>query len=120
MKPPHIILALFVITLVVYLALLQNSDPNQSGIYLPFLRARLQTGWVLAFLITFSWLIGWIPGKIALWRKGKEIRTLNKKIQDLEQHVPSYDQDILGDKPVIPDRNQSTPIPATPPIKDET
>ena len=118
MKPPHIILALLLITLVVYLVLLQNT--NQGGIYLPFPRAKLQTGWVLAFLITFSWLIGWMPGKIALWRKGKEIRSLNKKIQDLEQHVPSYDQDILGDKPLIPDRNQCTPIPPIPPTKDQT
>ena len=71
MKPPHIILALLVIALVLYLALIQ--DTNRSGINLPFPRATLPIGWVLGFLITFSWLIGWVPSKVSLWRKEKEI-----------------------------------------------
>ena len=117
MKPPHIILALLVIALVLYLALIQ--DTNRSGINLPFPRATLPIGWVLGFLITFSWLIGWVPSKVSLWRKEKEIRTLNKKIQDLEQHVPSYDQDMLGERPVIPDRNHTNPITPSPSNKDQ-
>ena len=118
MKAPHIIQVILVIALVGYLALLQNT--NQDGISLPFPRAQLQTGWVLAFVITFSWLIGWVPGRITLWRKIKEIRTLDKKIQDLEQHVPSYDQDILGERPVIPDRNPTATATPIPPDLDQT
>ena len=118
MKPPRIVQVILIIVLIVYLVLLQRT--NQGGISLPFPRAQLPTAWVLTLVITFSWLIGWVPGRIAVWRKVREIRLLHKKIQDLEQHVPSYDQDILGERPVIPDRNPTRAVTPIPPDPDQT
>ncbi len=122
MKSARIIQVVLVIALIIYLVLLNRDNPD-SSISLPLtdrFLPPLPPAWVLALVIVASWLVGWLPGRLVLWRKGREVRQLRRKIQELEQHVPSYDQDRQGAKPVIPDRNPlSTQIPP-PPDKDRT
>ena len=116
MKSARIIQVVLVIALIIYLALLNRANPD-SSITLPLtdrFLPPLPPAWVLALVIVASWLVGWLPGRLVLWRKGREVRQLRRKIQELEQHVPSYDQDRQGAKPVIPDRNPlstQTPLP---------
>ena len=122
MKSARIIQVVLVIALMIYLVLLNRGNPD-SSISLPLtdrFLPPLPPAWVLALVIVASWLVGWLPGRLVLWRKGREVRQLRRKIQELEQHVPSYDQDRQGAKPVIPDRNPlSTQIPPLP-DKDRT
>ena len=112
MKPARIVQVLLVLVLAVYLVLLHNANP--VGVTLPLMGRflpPLPPAWILAFAIVVSWLIGWLPGRLALWRKGREVRQLGRKIQELEQHVPSYDQDLAAANPVIPDRSPSASFP---------
>ena len=122
MKSARIIQVVLVIALIIYLVLLNRDNPD-SSISLPLtdrFLPPLPPAWVLALVIVASWLVGWLPGRLVLWRKGREVRQLRRKIQELEQHVPSYDQDRQGAKPVIPDRNPlGTQIPPLP-DKDRT
>ena len=117
MKSARIVQVVLVIALIIYLVLL-NHDNSGSRIILPLTNRflpPLPQAWVLAFVIVASWLVGWLPGRLTLWRKGREVRQLRRKIQELEQHVPSYDQDRQGAKPIIPDRSplstQKPPLP---------
>ncbi|MCY4355788.1 MAG: hypothetical protein OXC09_13640 [Truepera sp.] len=117
MKSARIIQVVLVIALIIYLVFLDRDNPG-SSITLPLtdrFLPPLPPAWILALVIVASWLVGWLPGRLTLWRKGREVRQLRRKIQELEQHVPSYDQDRQGAKPVIPDRNPlSTQIPPLP------
>ena len=119
MKSARIIQVVLVIALIFYLVLLNRNNPD-SSIALPLtdrFLPPLPPAWVLALVIVASWLVGWLPGRLVLWRKGREVRQLRRKIQELEQHVPSYDQDRQGAKPVIPDRNPLST--QTPPLPDK-
>lgn len=97
--------SLFVLVVVaVYLVLLHSANP--AVLDLPFM-LPLAPALVIAIALGLGWLLGWLPARVALWRRGRELRRLRRRLEEIEQHVPSYDSE--GVEPVIPDRFRSPP-----------
>lgn len=109
MKAVRILQIFVVIALVVYFVLLHAANPTL--IDLPFFLA-LPPALVVAMALVVGWLLGWLPGRIAVWRRARELRRLRQRVAELEQHVPSYDKTPEENTPVIPDRIPVTEEPA--------
>lgn len=92
------------VVLAVYLVLVHNANP--AYLNLPFMLS-LPPALVIAVALLLGWLIGWLPSRAAVWRRGRELRRLRRRLDELEQHVPSYDNDHA--EPVIPDRFRAAP-----------
>jgi|GEM_PF-1131830 len=102
-KAVRIIQFLFFALLIVYLILLHNANP--SSILLPFL-LPLPPAFVIVVALLGGWLMGWLPNRLLLWRRKREIRKLSRRVAELEQHVPTYDKNTQSRRtPVIPDRH---------------
>lgn len=82
-----------------YVAVVQNANPEPLA--LPGLLPL--PVWLVALLTAvLSYLAGWLPATVRAWRRGREIHRLERRVADLESHVPSYDR--ASSAPVIPDR----------------
>lgn len=103
MKAVRIAQILVVVALVVYFVVLHAANPTMLN--LPFF-LPLPPALVVAMALVVGWLIGWLPGRIAAWRRARELRRLRHRVAELEQHVPSYDKTPEHNTPVIPDRMQ--------------
>ena len=101
MKVFRIIQVIGFVIVLAYLVLLHQAN---DYINLPFVipaPPAIVIG--LALFLGFIW--GWIPGRIGVWRRRQEIRKLNKRIRELEQHLPTYAKSNKDEKePIIPDR----------------
>ena len=86
-----------------YLVLLHMG--NERNISMP-LFIDMPPALVIAVGVLLGFIAGLVPGQIGLWRKGREMRKKDRRIRELEQHLPNYrsvDEDT-ADGPVIPDR----------------
>lgn len=100
---------IFLLLVVVYMLWLHSTNPNLVN--LPGF-ISVPPSFVIAFAGIVGWLSSWLPDRLIIWRKDREIQKLTKRLNDLEHHVPSYDRlEDDSDEPVIPDRTRS--IPAT-------
>lgn len=88
---------------IVYVAILQNANP--APLALPGL-LPLPVWLVVALTAALAFLAGWLPATLRAWRRRREIARLERRVADLESHVPSYDRSSSA--PVIPDR--TTPL----------
>ena len=84
---------------VVYAFVVQNANPNLVA--LPGLLS-LPLWLVLVLVALIAFLAGWVPGTIRAWRRGRERARLERRVAELEAHLPSYDRD--PGSAVIPDR----------------
>lgn len=96
----RIVQALALILIAGYLLLLHNANPQSLA--LPGL-VPMPPSLVLVVSIVAAFLAGWLPPRIRLWQRDREIRRLQRRIHEHEQHVPSYDRPERA--PVIPDRD---------------
>lgn len=104
-KALRIVQLVLLVGLVAYLVMMHNANP--TNLILPFMLPLPPVAVIVVALIV-GWLVGWLPSRLTLWRKKREVRGLQKKIAELEQHVPRYDQtDDSTDTPVIPDRERT-------------
>lgn len=94
------IVALVVVA--VYGAMIHAANPDPMA--LPGLLS-LPVSLVLLSVAVTAFLVGWIPPSLRAWRRRRDVRRLERRIAELEQHVPSYD--LHPATPVIPDR---TPV----------
>ena len=101
MKAARILQALALVALLTYFVLLHAANPTM--LILPFFLPA-PPALVLAVALLLGWLIGWIPGRVVSWRKSRELSRLERRVAELEQHVPSYDKEPFRGAPVIPDR----------------
>ena len=86
-----------------YLVLLHLE--NDSNIAMPFFLS-MPPALVIAVGVFLGFIAGLVPGQIGLWRKSREMRKKDRRIRELEQHLPNYrsvDEDT-ADSPIIPDR----------------
>lgn len=91
-----------VATLVVigaYGVVIHNANPEPLA--LPGLLS-LPAALVLLVVAVASFAAGWIPATVRAWRRSREVVRLERRVAELEQHVPSYDRTPAA--PVIPDR----------------
>lgn len=85
--------------LVGYGVVFHNANPQPLA--LPGL-LPLPASLVVLLVAVIAFLAGWLPATIRAWRRHREASRLQRRITELEQHVPSYDRDVSA--PVIPDR----------------
>jgi uncharacterized integral membrane protein len=83
----------------VYIGIVQNANP--APLALPGL-VPLPLWMVLLLTAVAAFLSGWVPAALRGWRRGREARRLERRVAELESHVPSYDR--LSSAPIIPDR----------------
>ena len=102
MKAMRILQIALLVVVAVYLVLLHNLNPNLA-VDLPLL-LPIPVALLLAVALLLGWLVGWLPNRLRLWRQGREVARLERRVHELEEHLPSYDR---GGTPVIPDRDTS-------------
>ena len=96
----------FILLVVVALYLLWLHSANQDFVNLPGL-LDLPAAVVIAVALLLGWLMGWLPTRLALWRKRREILKLQKRVEALERRLPTYQTERYSDDdPVIPDRSE--------------
>ncbi len=100
MKALRIVQIVVLAGVAVYLVLVHNANP--TNVTLP-LAIPLPPAVLIAVALVIGWLVGWLPGRVRAWRRGREIDRLERKIDELESHLPGYDRDGT---PVIPDRDE--------------
>ena len=93
----------FVLLVVIALYLLWLHSANQDFVNLPGL-VDLPAAIVIATALLLGWLMGWLPTRLALWRKRREVTKLQKRVDALERRLPTYQTERYDDDPVIPDR----------------
>ena len=107
MKVARIFGFIFLVLVVAYLLWLHSANPN--WVNLPGF-ISLPAAVVIGVAGVIGWLSAWLPARLIVWRKNREIQKLTKRLSDLEYHVPSYDRlENVGDEPVIPDRTRNVP-----------
>ena len=97
MKPIRIVQIVLLVLAIIYLLLLHNQNP--ANLALP-LFISLPPALVIALALFIGWLVGWSVGQLGHWRQARELKALQDRIDELEQHLPNYDERA----PVIPDR----------------
>lgn len=95
----------FILLVVVALYLLWLHSANQDFVNLPGL-LDLPAAIVIAVALLLGWLMGWLPTRLALWRKRREVVKLQKRVDALERRLPTYQTERYNDDPVIPDRTE--------------
>jgi len=95
----RIVQIVILIIAVVYVAVVQNANPD--GLALPGL-LPLPVWLVVGLTAIVAFLAGWLPATVRAWRLGRDVSRLERRVADLESHVPSYDR--VRSAPVIPDR----------------
>lgn len=102
MKAARILQFLILTVILAYLLLLHSA--NQTNVNLPFF-LDLPPAVLAAVALLLGWLLGWVPGRVGRWRKEREIRRLERRLSELEQHRPHYEKSAYEeDEPIIPDR----------------
>lgn len=111
MKGARILQFVLVILLALYLVAFNNVNPDP--LTLPLLPMLIPLPPVLVVIIALlgGWLVGWIPVRIVLWRRGRENRRLRQRLAELEgeprsgRSAPAERAAVIPDRfPVIPDR----------------
>lgn len=102
MRIVRIVQIVILIIAVVYVAVVQNANPD--GLSLPGL-LPLPVWLVVSLTAIVAFLAGWLPATVRAWRLGRDVSRLERRVADLESHVPSYDR--VRSAPVIPDRAPS-------------
>ncbi len=98
--PIQRIVVLVLLTLTaVYVAIMQSANP--IPVALPGLLPIPL--WIVVLVTALvAYLAGWAPATIAAWRLRRERNRLEKRISELESHLPNYGTSEQA--PIIPDR----------------
>jgi len=117
-KGARILQFVLLILLALYLVAFNNVNPDP--LTLPLLPMVIPLPPVLVVIIALvgGWLVGWVPPRIALWRRTRENRRLRQRVSELEGQPPRHLGRSQGERaPVIPDRYPV--IPDRPAPQDE-
>ncbi len=108
MKAGRIIGILLFVLLILYLLLFHAANPVL--VTLPWLSALLPplpVSYIVILALVVGLLIGWLPARALAWRRGREVKRLQKRVAELEPaSVPlaTTDPYYKDEYPVIPDR----------------
>lgn len=110
MKAARIVQLLLIVLAAVYLWLFHSANPDYVELpYLFRILPPLPVGLVVVVALLIGWLVGWAPTRLALWRRGRELRRLQAAF-DEERRRAAADSVPLNpyltepEIPVIPDR----------------
>ncbi len=117
-KVGRIVGIVLLVLLVLYMLLFHAANPVLLA--LPWLNVfvpPLPASYIVAFALVVGFLVGWLPARLLAWRRGREVKRLEKRLVELEP-VPAVAVTDTGtypnpEYPVIPDRGaQHEPYPA--------
>lgn len=104
MRTGRIIQVVILVLAIVYLVIVQGANP--APLALPGL-LPLPLWLIVVIAAGAGYLAGRLPAGLRAWRARRDVQRLERRVAELESHVPSYDRS--ADTPVIPDR--ATPHP---------
>jgi len=117
-KGARILQLVLLILLALYLVAFNNVNPDP--VTLPLLPMLIPLPPVLVVIVALlgGWLLGWVPVRIVLWRRGRENRRLRQRLAELEgEHGPGGS--VSAERaPVIPDRFPVIPDRPRPPDEE--
>lgn len=110
MKGVRILQVVLLVLLALYLVLFNNVNPDPLA--LPLLPVIFPVPPVLVVVVALvgGWLLGWVPTRLQLWRRTREMRRLQQRLAELERGAPpaatrpQARPGIPDRMPVIPDR----------------
>lgn len=102
MKAARILQFLILLAVIAYLLLLHNGNQAQGNIRLPFFLS-FPPAVVIAFALVLGWAFAWLPARLELWRKARQLRKLEARLAELEGR-PRPGAALTESEPVIPDR----------------
>lgn len=112
MKAGRVVQVVLLILVILYLVLFHSA--NHEVVELPLFRLflpQLPVSYVIAFSIVVAFLVGWAPARLKAYRRGREIKRLRKRLEELEPTpVTSHLGEVPlhhGEVPIIPDRGGS-------------
>lgn len=99
MRIGRIVQVLVLVVAIVFVVIVQGANP--APLALPAL-LPLPIWIVLVATALIAYLAGWLPASVRAWRLRREVQRLERRVAELESHVPSYDRS--HEPAVIPDR----------------
>lgn len=99
MTVQRIVVLVLLALVAVYVAVVHFANP--APIALPGLLS-LPLWLILVVTGGLAYVAGWLPSAIRAWRLQRDHRRLERRIEELEAHLPSYAENRTA--PVIPDR----------------
>jgi hypothetical protein len=95
----RIVQVVILVLATIYLVIMQSANP--APLALPGL-LPLPLWLIVAGVGVGAYVAGRLPAGLRAWRARREVQRLERRVAELESHVPSYDRS--SDAPVIPDR----------------
>ncbi len=114
MKGVRIVQVILVVVAVAYLLLFHSANPDQVELPLIPILPPVPVALVVVLALLVGWLSGWIPTRLLAWRRGRDLKRLEKRLADLEGtrttgYAPSAEDWREPSVPVIPDRGAAFP-----------
>lgn len=107
-KVGRIVGIVLLVLLVLYLLLFHAANPVLVGLpWLSVLIPPLPVSYVVVLALLVGFLIGWLPTRLLAWRRGRDIKRLEKRVAELEPvtaPVVTAGEYQRSEYPVIPDR----------------
>ena len=108
MKVGRIVGIVLLVLLVLYLLLFHAANPVLVGLpWLSVVIPPLPASYVVVLALLVGFLIGWRPARLLAWRRGRDIKRLEKRVAELEPAAPPLaapGEHQRSEYPVIPDR----------------
>ncbi len=105
MKVGRIVGIVLLVLLVLYLLLFNAA--NRVDVELPLLSMLLPplpVTYVVVLALIVGFLAGWLPTRLLAWRRGREVKQLEKRLAALTPAAPAAASYTGPEYPVIPDR----------------
>lgn len=107
-KVGRIVGIVLLVLLVLYLLLFHAANPVLVGLpWLSVLIPPVPVSYIVVLALLIGFLIGWLPTRLLAWRRGREVKRLEKRLAELEPPVvaaPAAGALQQSEYPVIPDR----------------
>lgn len=109
MKVGRIVGVALLVLLVLYVLLLHAANPEPVSVPWLYFNLQLPVSYVVALGLLVGFLAGWLPARLLAWRRGRDLKKLDKRLRELEPVEPTYPtaQTVVRPReiPVIPDRS---------------
>lgn len=108
MKVGRIVGIVLLVLLILYLLLFHAANPVLVGLpWLSVLIPPVPVSYVVVLGLVVGFLAGWLPTRLLAWRRGREVKRLEKRLAELEPPptvATTQTPYQPGEYPVIPDR----------------
>ncbi|MFA5550180.1 MAG: LapA family protein [Trueperaceae bacterium] len=108
MKVGRIVGIVLLVLLVLYLLLFHTANPVLVGLpWLSVFIPPLPVSYIVVLALIVGFLSGWLPSRLLAWRRGREVKRLEKRLAELTPapSVPAAGVTYQDPAyPVIPDR----------------